>query len=304
MRTQRMGIIVHGGAGAAWPDEDQQAARDGVAAAARSGFEVLERGGSALDAVEAAVVLLENDPNFNAGTGSTLNAEGAAELDACAMDGWTQKAGAVAAVRTVKNPIKLARRVMEATEHLLLAGPGAEAFARAQGFPEIANAALISNRARARWQAGPRAEPGGGTVGAVARDAQGRLAAATSTGGTFLKLPGRVGDTPIPGAGTWAERVGAVSCTGRGEAILLAGLARWVAEELAHGRAVGDACEVAVARLARFGGHGGLIAIDREGNPGYWFDTARMPFAHLTSTTPLKVGLLPEERETQRGSGA
>src|SRR5262245_55554527 len=142
---QRFGIVVHGGAGDLWPDEDKDAAKDGVAAAVTAGYEVLERGGSAMDAVEAAVIVLENDPHFNAGTGRTLNRDGHVECDASVMDA-TGRGGAVAAVTTVKNPIRLARKVMEHTPHLLLAGPGAEAFARAQGLHEIANEALISNR--------------------------------------------------------------------------------------------------------------------------------------------------------------
>jgi L-asparaginase / beta-aspartyl-peptidase len=277
------GIIVHGGAGIAWPDEDPQSCRLGVEAAARAGYEVLQQGGSALDAVEAAVVVLENDPNFNAGTGATLTRDGTAELDASIMDGATGKGGAVATVRTVKNPVRLARAVMEKTTHLLLAGDGAEAFARAQGFPEVANAALITNRSRARWKAGPHAGSGG-TVGAAACDAQGRVAAATSTGGTFFKLPGRVGDTPILGAGTWAQPEAAVSCTGQGEAIILSGLARFTAEAIARGDS--DACRQAVARLAKAGGDGGVIAIDSKGRPSLWFDTQRMAFAHLTSDSP------------------
>jgi isoaspartyl peptidase/L-asparaginase-like protein (Ntn-hydrolase superfamily) len=215
------------------------------------------------------------------------------------MDGETVRGGAVAAVRTVHNPVRLARRVMEATPHLLLAGPGAEAFARAQGLAELANAALITPRTRARWEAGGRESPSGGTVGAVACDQQGRLAAATSTGGTFLKLPGRVGDTPILGAGTWAQKgAAAISCTGHGESILLTGLARWAAEAMGSGRPGPEVCRAAIARLAAAGGNGGLIAIDPSGQPAFWFDTGRMAFAYITSSRALKVGLLPEDRET------
>jgi L-asparaginase / beta-aspartyl-peptidase len=133
----------------------------------------------------------------------------------------------------------------------------------------------------------------------VARDAKGRLASATSTGGTFLKVPGRVGDTPILGAGTWVQDDGgAVSCTGRGETIILTGLGRWAAEQIAHGQPAKAACRAAIEKLARAGGSGGLIVVAPDGTPAYWFDTERMPFAHRTSDTPLKVGLLPEDRET------
>jgi L-asparaginase / beta-aspartyl-peptidase len=171
--TSRLSILIHGGAGIAWPDEDQQACRDGAAAAAQAGYAVLEKGGSALDAVEAAVIVLENDPHFNAGTGSTLTSEGTVECDASVMTSGGQDGacggavhsargacgGAVASVKTVKNPVRLARKVMEATPHLLLAGAGAEAFARAHGLTEIDNAALITNRARARFEA-ERKKPG------------------------------------------------------------------------------------------------------------------------------------------------
>ena len=144
-----------------------------------------------------------------------------------------------------------------------------------------------------------------GTVGAVARDAQGRLAAATSTGGTLGKLPGRVGDTPILGAGTWAHTDGgAVSCTGKGEAIILSGLSRWAAEQIAAGKDSAQVCKAAIERLARAGGSGGVIVVDPSGQPAYWYDTERMPFAHRTSTSPLKIGLLPEDRETFGGFGA
>jgi beta-aspartyl-peptidase (threonine type) len=304
----RFGIVVHGGAGDLWPDDELDSARDGAAAAATAGYAVLEQGGSALDAVEAAVIVLENDPNFNAGTGSTLNRDGHVECDASVMES-TGRGGAVAAVSTVKNPIRVARKVMEHTPHLLLAGPGAEAFARAQGFPEIANAALVTNRTRGRWKAAQQApapaESGGGTVGAVARDAQGRLAAATSTGGTFLKLPGRVGDTPLLGAGTWAQADGgAVSCTGKGEAIILSGLSRWAAEQIALGKDPAQVCREAIDRLEKAGGTGGLIVVSPSGQPALWYDTQRMPFAVRTSTTPLKVGLLLEDRETLRAFGA
>jgi L-asparaginase / beta-aspartyl-peptidase len=228
-------ILVHGGAGNLGPDDPASSGGDaprlvGVREAARRGWEVLARGGSALDAVEAAVRFLEDDPTYNAGTGATLTAAGEVELDASIMDGATLRSGAVAVVKDVKNPVTLARRVMERTEHVLLAGPGASAFAREVGIPAHPNALLVTPAQHARWErlrAAQAAAGGHGTVGAVARDAGGHLAAATSTGGTALKRPGRVGDTPIVGAGTWADdALAAVSCTGHGENIGVTALPR------------------------------------------------------------------------------
>lgn len=302
---QRYGIVIHAGAGAAWPDDVPRAAEDGAAAAARAGFEILARGGSALDAVEVAVVALEDDPQFNAGKGSCLTAAGEVECDASVMDAVGPRAGAVAAVRTVKNPVRLAREVMEATPHVLLAGPGAEAFAAAQGFVAIDNRALVTPRALARWKKGPPQRPSGGTVGAVACDAQGRLAAATSTGGTPFKLPGRVGDTPIIGAGTWAQAgAAAVSCTGKGEPIILTALGRFAAEEVARGALPAEACRRAVARLREAGGEGGVILIAADGTYGLHFSTERMPWAAQTSDGPLRTGFFADRRETNPTSAA
>jgi beta-aspartyl-peptidase (threonine type) len=279
-------ILVHGGAGNLGPDDPASSGGDaprlaGVREAARLGWEVLSRGGSALDAVEAAVRALEDDPTYNAGTGASLTAAGDVELDASVMDGATLRAGGVAVVKDVKNPVTLARRVMERTEHLLLAGPGASAFAREVGIPPHPNALLVTPPQRARWERllAARAAPSGhGTVGAVARDRSGRLAAATSTGGTTLKRPGRVGDTPIVGAGTWAEdALAAVSCTGQGESIIRLGLARLAAELVGGGLAPMDAALEAVRQLsARVGGDAGLILLGPTGGPGFAHNTQVM----------------------------
>lgn len=276
-------IIVHGGAGArAVGDQAEQldAARlRGVRAAADAGLAVLRRGGRAIDAVEAAVRLLEDDPAFNAGTGSCLTAAGDVELDASIMEGATLACGAVAVVRDVKNAVELARRVMERSPHVLLAGSGASDFARSVGIPPHDNALLVTPAQRARWEAargGPAS--GTGTVGAVARDRAGHLAAATSTGGMLMKLPGRVGDTPLIGCGTYADdELAAVSCTGHGERIIQLALARHCADLVGEGRSAMEAAREAVRRLgARVRGEGGLIVVAPTGEPGFAHNTPGM----------------------------
>ncbi len=280
-------IVVHGGAGHLGPDDPAssggvEAPRlEGVRRAAAAGWAVLSAGGTALDAVEAAVRLLEDDPTFNAGTGGCLAASGEVELDASIMDGETLACGAVAAVKDVANPIALARRVMERSGHVLLAGDGASAFARSAGIPAIPNAALVTPAQRARWEAARRGGPPGsrtGTVGAVARDRRGHLAAATSTGGTAMKLPGRIGDTPLPGCGTYADdRLAAVSCTGHGERIMQLTLARHAADLVGAGRSAPDAAREAVRVLGeRVRGEGGLIVVGPAGDVGFAHNTPVM----------------------------
>ncbi len=266
---------------------------DGCLAAARVGHAVLLRGGSALDAVEAAVRALEDDPLFNAGTGACLNEAGEVELDAAVMDGQSLRAGGVTCVRTQSNPVTLARAVMTHSPHVLLSGAGAEAFARRLGLPEVPNARLVTPTARTRWEEarakaeGPKVTSGG-TVGAVAHDAGGHVASATSTGGMLLKLAGRVGDSPIPGAGVYADdRGGAASATGHGEAILRAGLCRDAVGRLAGGAKVLAAAQEAVAALGRFGGGGGLILVGRGGDIAWAFDTERM----------ARAAILPDGRQ-------
>jgi L-asparaginase / beta-aspartyl-peptidase len=263
-------IIVHGGAGPI-KDDSLPARLDGCKAAALAGWKVLGEGGSALGAAEAAVIALEDNPLFNAGTGSTLNSLGRVEMDAAIMDGATLRAGAVAAVSGVKNPIKLARRILEDGRHVMLAGDGALWFAREIGLPECFPESLIVEREKARW------EGKHGTVGCVAVDADGKLAVATSTGGIFNKLPGRVGDSPLIGCGTYADEHGGVSCTGHGEAIMRIVLGKAAIEFLKTIDAK-SAAEQAVALLAaKTGSTGGLILIDRHGNIGYARNTTHMP---------------------------
>ncbi|OFV89812.1 MAG: hypothetical protein A3J75_03575, partial [Acidobacteria bacterium RBG_16_68_9] len=221
---QRPAIIIHGGAGRGSSDLAREQC-DGCADAVAAGWRILADGGSAVEAAVAAVTVLENDPHFNAGVGSCLTATGTVEMDASVMDGSRLVGGAVGAVSTVVNPVRLARAVMDDGRHVLLVGGGAEPFARAHGLPTTSPEQFITERQRRRWSAG--AGEGPGTVGAVAVDATGHVAAATSTGGLTHKLPGRVGDSALIGAGTYADdRAGAASATGHGEAIILTGLAK------------------------------------------------------------------------------
>lgn len=271
---------MHGGAGQVGPERYERL-RAGVRAAAAAGNVVLEAGGSALDAVVAAVQVLEDDPEFNAGTGSALTRDGTVETDASVMDGDTRRAGAVAAVPDLANPIVLARAVLDAGEHVILAGPAAWQFASEVGIAPAPPGSLVTDRARQRLreaQAACARECEGGTVGAVARDARGGLAAATSTGGVVRKRAGRVGDSPIPGAGTWADRELAASATGDGEAILRIALARTISAYTASGMAVREAAIAALTELRRLtGGSAGVIAIDH----------AEHVFVQLSATMPV-----------------
>ncbi len=259
-----MVILVHGGAGRV-PKAHESEVLAGVAAARDRGWEVLSDGGSALDAVVAAVVFLEDHPRFNAGTGSALNRQGFVEADAAVMDGATLGFGAVAAVRDVKNPVLLAREVM-ASEHILLAGEGASLFARERGIPAVDPAGLITDEALARWrEARRRRVRSSGTVGAVALDRQGRLAAATSTGGIVDKRVGRIGDTPLVGAGTYAEApLGAASVTGEGE-FLARALVAYRAVVALREADPEDAARQALLQARHLGGEGGIILLAGDG---------------------------------------
>lgn len=278
-------IAVHGGCGR-WEAKSTAAALAGVRAAAAAARRVLDGGGSALDAVCAAVVVLEDDPLFNAGTGSVLNRDGAAEMDASVMIGAGLRCGGVAAIARVQNPVLVARRVMEATPHVLLAGEGATAFARAHGFADydpVTRESLRRHRLRVAI-----ASPG--TVGAVAIDAAGRLAAATSTGGVSLKLPGRVGDSPIPGAGNYATPCAAASATGNGELMMRTLAAKSVCDLVAAGRTAQGAAALAIRALpAGAGESGGMIALDARGRVGVAMRGGVMPHAWCSAATP-RVG--------------
>jgi beta-aspartyl-peptidase (threonine type) len=275
-------IIVHGGAGAI--KDDSVAARlEGCRNAALAGWKILQRGGAALDAAEAAVVVLEDDPLFNAGTGSTLNRLGKIEMDAAIMEGKSLRAGAVAAVSGIKNPVSLARRVLEDGRHVLLACEGALLFAREIGFPEWPAERLVVESARKRWS-----EKQHGTVGCVVLDSAGNVAVATSTGGTFNKLPGRVGDSPLLGCGTYADEPGGVSCTGHGEALMRVVLAKSAVEFMRNGADASAAAQQAVLLLAqRTGSTGGLIVIDQQGRIGYARNTTHMPVCFMRGGTSV-----------------
>jgi beta-aspartyl-peptidase (threonine type) len=278
----RHAIVVHGGCGR-WAAKDTPAALAGVRAAVAAGRRVLVDGGSALDAVCAAVVVLEDNPLFNAGTGCALNRDGVAEMDAAVMTGEDLRCGGVAAITRVRNPVLVARRVMEATPHVLLAGTGATAFARQQGFVDYDPVTRESLR-RFRLRAAV-ASPG--TVGAVALDAHGHLAAATSTGGVSLKLPGRVGDTPIPGAGNYATPHAAASATGAGELMMRTLATKRVCDGIGAGQTAQRAASAAIRALpAQAVESGGMIALDARGRVGIAMRGGVMPHAWCSDRAP------------------
>jgi beta-aspartyl-peptidase (threonine type) len=265
-----IGLIVHGGAGE-WKPLDHAAALDGCRLAVQAGLAPLLAGASALDAVEAAVRALEANPIFNAGFGSVLNRDNVVEMDALVMDGRTHQIGAVAAVQRIEHPVSLARLVMERTPHHLLAAAGAELFATEQGMPLVAPEQMIAPN---------RLSTGDDTVGAVALDAAGNLAVAVSTGGIRGKLPGRVGDSPIAGAGAYADnRLGAACATGVGEGIMRSLLTFRAVSALEALHLAQTAAESVMSVFGAFGGLGGLIMIDRQGRFGVAHNTPYMPVA-------------------------
>lgn len=286
-------LVLHGGAGvierSALSEADEREVRATLNRALDAGNAVLAKGGKALDAVEAAIVVMEESPQFNAGKGAVFNSEGRHELDASIMEGHTRRAGSVAGVATVRNPIKLARAVMEHSPHVMLAGAGAEKFADSR--PEIervANTWFDTERRRKQLQEAQAKEKSGaalvekgkyfGTVGAVALDAQGHIAAATSTGGMTNKRWGRVGDSPLIGAGTWADDGCGVSGTGWGEFYIRNAVAHDICARVAYrGDTLSAAAEEVVNRIVpASGGDGGAIALDRDGNIAMPFNTTGM----------------------------
>jgi L-asparaginase / beta-aspartyl-peptidase len=277
MTSRVPALIVHGGAGA---DPGGRAElRDGMRDAVGAGWRALAEGGTSLDAVEAAVRSLEDHPRFNAGRGSVLTSAGTVETDASIMEGDGLRNGAVGAVSGVRNPVTLARRILDDGRHSFLVGDGALARARALGVPLCDPAELVTEHQRRRLAALQA-----GTVGAVALDRFGTMAAATSTGGTPGKLPGRVGDSALIGCGTYAEStLGGVSCTGDGEAIIRVTLARRALDILKTVGEPGHACEVAVSVLVEEGrGQGGLILVDWRGRVGWARSTTLMPVGFMS----------------------
>lgn len=280
-------IIIHGGA---WniPKGIRKPCLEGVERAAELGMKCLLNGNSALDAVEAAVKCMEDNPIFDAGTGSVLNAEGEVELDAAIMDGRTLNAGAVAAVKNIKNPISLARKVMEKSNHIFLVGDGANKFAVLQGFENFNG--LIVKRELARWRklhseyvATMKFSEGKETVGAVAIDEFGNIAAATSTGGVPFKPPGRVGDSPLIGCGLYADNnVGGASATGHGESIMKIVLSKVACEFLEKGLPAQKAAEESIKMLEeKVNGRGGIIVLDKKGRIGVAYNTPAMVWAYM-----------------------
>ncbi len=285
-------IVVHSGA---WniPPEQWPPHRDGCLRAARVGYAELERGASALDAVAAAVGHLEDDPVFDAGVGSVLGRDGYPELDSGIMDGAGLRFGGAAGVRRFANPVRIALAVLNDGNHCLLAGEGAELFARERGFTECDPEALVQERERLSWE---RHRAGNfnlkdifdgpiDTAGAIALDIAGNLAAGNSTGGTSFKHPGRVGDSALPGCGVYADnRYGACCCTGWGEQIMRLVLAKGIVDDLERGAAAEKAARSALARLNRFeSGRGGLIILTLTGRAVALCTTPRMAWASIGS---------------------
>jgi len=266
----------------------------------RAGYEILEQRASSIDAVVAAVRVLEDDPLFNAGRGAVYAANGTLELDASLMDGATLRAGAVAGVRHVRSPIELARRVLERSPHVMLSGPGAEEFALEQGMTPVPNSFFATEHRRLELErilhagASPARDSLTGTVGAVALDAAGNLAAATSTGGLTAKRWGRIGDSPIIGAGTYAANDAcAVSATGHGEYFIRLAAAHEIAGLMRHrGLGVAEAAATVVREIGELGGYGGVIAIARDGTIAMPFNSEGMLRGALDSRGRCEIGLL------------
>jgi beta-aspartyl-peptidase (threonine type) len=302
-------LAIHGGAGVIEPGsltpEKEAAYRAGLNNALEAGARVLRSGGASLDAVEAVVRMLEEDPLFNAGRGAVFTAEGRNELDASIMDGRTRQAGAVTGVTRTKHPVSLARAVMEKSKHVMLAGAGADAFSLQQGLEQVDPSYF---RTEERWQQflqwrdksgslidRPHAY---GTVGAVALDQAGHLAAATSTGGTTGKRWGRVGDSPIIGAGTYAEdKICAVSATGDGEFFIRGSAARQLRDRMAwHGESVQAAADHTIADIGTMGGEGALIAMDAQGRVAFSMNSSGMYRGTIGSTSAAHTAIYAGEK--------
>lgn len=297
-------VAVHGGAGridrATLTDAREASCRAGLRLALERAGDVLRAGGSALDAAVRAVEVLEDDPGFNAGRGSVLTSAGTIEMDAAVMEGTQRRAGAVTCVRTVRHPVRLARAVMEHTPHVLLADAGAEALADRLGLERVDPSWLLTDARREQLERAQgrvgldHGDDARGTVGAVAVDARGRLAAATSTGGLVNQLPGRVGDTPVIGAGTWAwDRTCAVSATGHGEIFVRGAVGSRISAWMEIG---GLSLEEAARRvvheeLVDLGGEGGVIAVDARGNVALPFNSGGMYRGVLREDGTVEVAI-------------
>ncbi len=288
-------MLVHGGAWAI-PDNAIEAHLRGVQAAADAGWKVLSAGGSCLDAVEAAVVVMEDDEIFDAGRGSFLNMDGRVQLDACLMEGATLRAGGVGCVEHISNPIRAAKKVLSESPHVYFVSTGAERFAQAHGLELVPNEELVIEREIVRLSEAKKqsylqmpeefgaASQYHDTVGAVALDAEGNIAAGTSTGGTLNKAPGRVGDSSLIGCGCYADnQSAAVSTTGWGEPMMKLVLSKWTADRVEEGLTPQEAAERALAYLKkRLNGHGGIIVVDTQGRYGLAHNTPRMAWSVVT----------------------
>jgi beta-aspartyl-peptidase (threonine type) len=299
--TMRPSLIIHGGA---WdiPDDAVDACKAGCLRALHAGWSALKSGGHALDAIQAAIMVLEDDPVFDAGYGSHLTLDGHVECDAIVMEAATLRAGAVAGLRRVKNPIRAARAVLEKCPHMMLISEGAERFASQHGVPLCDPEELVTSAEREAWLRCSKDSHAAehhrgheqGTVGAVAVDEQGRLFAATSTGGTCCKLSGRVGDSPLIGSGCYADaETGGVSSTGYGEAIMRVVMAKTATDFLRPASSTPTrAAQAAIQLLANRGkGTGGLILLDKDGNPGFAFNTPRMAYGYVKDGTQFVAGV-------------
>lgn len=309
VEVPRWSLAIHGGAGiidrGSLPPEKEAAYRDGLTAALRAGSAILEKGGPALDAVAAAVRVLEDNPLFNAGRGAVFTAEGKNELDAAIMDGKTQKAGAVAGVTRTRHPIDLARAVMDSSPHVMLTGAGADQFSVQRGLQQVDPAWF---RTEARWQQllawrtkqQAAVDPTHlfGTVGAVALDADGNLAAATSTGGMTGKRWGRVGDSPIIGAGTYAKNGQcAVSATGSGEYFIRESAARQLCDRVAwNSQSLRDAAQTTIMAVGAIGGDGGLIAMGPDGKPAFAINDLGMYRGRMTAGGAVQTAIFADEK--------
>ncbi len=299
------GLVIHGGAGGITRDgftpEQDAAYREALSVALQAGYDILKNGGSSLDAVEAAIRIMEDDSLFNAGRGAVFTSEGTNELDASIMDGSTLNAGAVAGVKRIKNPITLARLVMEESHHVMFAREGAEAFGEQHGIETVPEDYFFTER---RWRTLQRirereaASDNGGTVGAAALDKNGNLAAGTSTGGRSNKRFGRIGDSPVIGAGTYANNnTCAVSATGYGEYFIRLAVSFDISALMEYkGMALQEAADrVVMEKLPELGGHGGIIAIDRYGNIAMPFTTAGMHRGYVLDDGEIVVKLYGDE---------
>lgn len=302
-------LALHGGAGvierARLSPERERAIRAALLAALDDGTAILARGGSAVDAVEATVAALEASPFFNAGVGAALTAAGTVELDAAIVDGRDRRAGAVTGVTTTRSPVRLARRLMEEGPHVFLAGAAADAFARARGLEQVDNGFFITPERRRMLEELRRDRAAAvdealrlGTVGAVAMDRAGNLAAATSTGGLTGKAPGRIGDSPVIGAGTAAENgVCAVSATGVGEVFLRVRAAGQLCDRIRFGRAPArKAAEAVLGEVRALGGEGGLVVLDGEGRVTFALNAPGMYRAAATARSAPRTWIWADER--------